>query len=182
MKIPRSFYFLRHGQTVDNMNGLLSGQGSNPPLSKTGEFQAKEAGLKLLSLGVEIELIATSPLHRATQTAEIVAGILKQPIQVIEEFQEWDLGEWEGQPLNSLESKFWGSDDPPGGETRLALKERLTRGFHKLNPNTSVLIVSHGGVWLTLRRLLKLPPIKMPNCLPHIIKPNGDSQWTAEPI
>jgi broad specificity phosphatase PhoE len=181
MKIPKSFYFVRHGQTEANANGLLCGDKWDLRLSALGRDQAEVAGRDLQPMASNIDWIASSPLLRATETAVAIAKIIDRPVQVIAQFSEWNLGDWEKQSLQAIAEKYWGSEDPPNGESRAAIKTRILDGLEKCFSTSSVLIVSHGGIWLNLRRLLKLPKLKMPNCAPHLIKNNG-SDWIAEDL
>jgi probable phosphoglycerate mutase len=65
----RSFYFIRHGQTDWNAIGRMQGQ-SDIPLNATGLQQAKEAAEKFV--GLDIDRIVSSPLKRASVTAQII--------------------------------------------------------------------------------------------------------------
>ena len=64
------FYFIRHGQTVWNVENKICGA-TDIPLTKHGISQAEAAGKKLLSLGIKADEILSSPLCRAKETARI---------------------------------------------------------------------------------------------------------------
>lgn len=65
-------YFLRHGQAVPRSGG--SEAAVNRPLSDAGAVAMAHEAWVLARLGVRPDLILTSPLERATQTAGIVAS------------------------------------------------------------------------------------------------------------
>ena len=62
-------YVVRHGQTNWNVKGKIQGK-SDIELNEKGIEQAKE--LKELIKNYDINLIISSPLKRAKQTAEII--------------------------------------------------------------------------------------------------------------
>jgi uncharacterized phosphatase len=63
--------FIRHGQTDWNLNKQLQGS-SDIPLNDTGRAQARDAVTTLE--GVDWEVIVSSPLSRARETAAIIAA------------------------------------------------------------------------------------------------------------
>src|SRR5437899_2894912 len=71
---------VRHGQTDENISGRISGQGP-VPINARGQEQARVAAEVLAPLG--ITHIFSSPLVRARQTAEFLAGHLQKPIEEI---------------------------------------------------------------------------------------------------
>ncbi len=64
-------YFLRHGDVAD-----YSVDDASRILSEKGEEQAAIVGKALVTLGLNIDYILSSPLSRAKQTADIVGDIL----------------------------------------------------------------------------------------------------------
>tara|TARA_Y100000590_G_scaffold115952_1_gene132343 strand:+ start:3412 stop:4077 length:666 start_codon:yes stop_codon:yes gene_type:complete len=64
--------FLRHGQAENNTKKILAGRTPGINLTEEGKKQAEQAGEMLKSLN--ISAIYTSPIDRATQTAEIVGN------------------------------------------------------------------------------------------------------------
>lgn len=69
--------FFRHGPAV--AVGTAGVAESDRPLTKDGRRKTLEAARGLLSLDLGIDAVYTSPLPRALETAEIVAGVLKLP-------------------------------------------------------------------------------------------------------
>ena len=91
-------YLIRHGQTVKNKENVLQGR-SNSPLNEAGKQQAKAAREKLKEAGVSFDKVYTSPLIRAVQTAEIIAGDV--PLIVDDRLIEMDYGPYEGMELKN---------------------------------------------------------------------------------
>ena len=74
---PTAFWFLRHGETDWNAEGLSQGH-TDIPLNAVGITQARRAALALVDRG--IATIIASPLSRALHTAEILAEALALPV------------------------------------------------------------------------------------------------------
>jgi phosphohistidine phosphatase len=64
-------YFLRHGLAGDR--GEWQGDDAKRPLTTEGKDKMKRAAVMIRKLGIKPDLIITSPLVRALQTAEVVA-------------------------------------------------------------------------------------------------------------
>lgn len=69
-------FIARHGQDLDNFNGILNGQ-RDQPLTDKGIEQANELANKIKVTNIIFEKIYSSPLQRAYKTAEIIADTLK---------------------------------------------------------------------------------------------------------
>lgn len=67
-------YFLRHASAGHHK--VLPKQDEERPIDKIGERQSREMGRALAALDVEVDTVVSSPLVRAVQTAELVAGEL----------------------------------------------------------------------------------------------------------
>jgi broad specificity phosphatase PhoE len=72
----KKLYFIRHGLSEMNKSGHFAGT-IDTPLAEEGRAQAKMAGIKAREL--RIDLIVTSPLIRASETAEIIARQIGYP-------------------------------------------------------------------------------------------------------
>lgn len=98
-------YLVRHGQTEMNLQGRIQGQG-DAPLTEAGRTLAAKIGQKLAEdIGNSAASIFTSPLGRATQTAEIIADTLHNETSVIEDqrLAEVNLGEWDGLTIAEID-------------------------------------------------------------------------------
>ncbi len=103
--------------------------------------------------------IVSSPLQRCRQFAEHVAQQTALDLQVEEQWQEIDYGDWDGMLLSEWRQqaadqfrefrKDLSKLSPPNGEDYLAFKDRVLTAWESLaeKPDGShVLVVTHGGV------------------------------------
>ncbi len=157
----------RHGQTDWNAEGRIQGH-LDIPLNELGRSQAKKLILPAQRLGAQ--MILTSDLSRASESAEIVSAHLKIPILADERLREIHLGKAQGktrgeietefgteisdrlgkQPLSDMDVTLLGSEsgDEVWRRATTAITETLL-----LHPEIKRLAVaSHGGV---LRRLIQ---------------------------
>lgn len=139
----------RHGQTTWNVENRFQGQ-SDIPLSETGVAQAERAARMLAAL--KPDKIYSSDLSRAASTAGALALITGLPVTLDKDLRERSGGAWEG--LTDIEiRKGWperrASWDPPDGETRLAVADRvsgaLTRIAAELDDGELAVVASHGA-------------------------------------
>jgi probable phosphoglycerate mutase len=126
---------------------------SDVPLTDTGVHQAVAAAKRLASAGIDV--IVTSPLLRATMTAQEVAAVTGVPIVAEEGFRETDFGAWEGLTFAEVRERWpaevtnWLADPavaPPGGESFDEVSERVTDALHRVlagRERQRILIVSH---------------------------------------
>ncbi|MGL4307873.1 MAG: histidine phosphatase family protein [Cetobacterium sp.] len=149
-------YFIRHGQTEWNTQGMMQGR-NNSPLTTEGKEQAKKLS-KYLENEVFTALLS-SPLGRAMETAEIIKGNRDQSIDTIDEFQEIAMGKVEGIPRSEFEItypeeffNFWNdaSKYNPSifeGESYADVLLRAKEGLKKLisiYPEGKIIVVTHG--------------------------------------
>lgn len=95
------FCFIRHGETNWNQERRIQGRIDNI-LNETGKNQAKEVGELLKKEGINWDIIITSPLKRAYETATIIQSILQPKLKVIAipAFQEREFGKAEGMAIS----------------------------------------------------------------------------------
>ena len=176
----KKLYFIRHGLSEANKAGIWSGQ-SETPLSSEGRHQAKTAGIK--AMGLEIDLIISSPLGRARQTAEIIANELSYPVDKIrfsELLRERSWGDLEGTPHGNADS-IEDLDSVANIETSEQLIKRADKALKYLEslPAEHILVVSHGTLGRALRHhiLEGMPFVNKPG-VPGVTLPNGEViQW-----
>jgi alpha-ribazole phosphatase len=164
---------VRHGQTDWNSVGRFQGQ-MDIPLNPTGLEQAHAVARRLSTESPAA--IYTSDLQRARQTAEIIYRALpgdgRCPLIAESRLRELCFGEWEGLTYNQIQSsqphllQRWENDlehtAPPGGETLLALADRVQAAFHSIiqaYPDATILLVAHGGpLQMLISSALGMPP------------------------
>ncbi|MCH1983242.1 histidine phosphatase family protein [Ruminococcus sp. OA3] len=158
-------YVIRHGETTWNTQARLQGM-SDIPLNENGISLARETGEAMRD--IPFTRIYTSPLKRAVQTAELVAGERQLPIVKEDRLKEISFGEWEGLscsrdnyeiPSDSFEQFFrdpFQFTPPRGGESVMEVCRRtehfMDELLHELkNEQDTVLLSTHG---CTLRALM----------------------------
>jgi probable phosphoglycerate mutase len=169
---PTVTLLLRHGQTPLSAERRFAGIG-DIELTETGIGQAKLAGERLAARG-GVDVIVTSPLLRARQTAAEVAAATGAPVVADDDLRETDFGEWEGLTFAEAQQRWpdevtaWLSDPevaPPGGESFAAAGVRVRAGLARLldqYAEDTVVVVSHvTPIKMLLTEALLAPPEAM---------------------
>lgn len=145
---------LRHGQTDWNVDMRLQGV-SDIPLNERGRIQAKIAAPKV-ALG-NWDLVLTSPLSRARETAEIVSTALPGVALLTHELLlERSFGVAEGLTYEQWREQFGAIHHAEGAESIENLTERVENFLQDLAltyPGKRVLAVSHGAF---IRRVINI--------------------------
>lgn len=140
-------YLVRHGETAWNRELRIQGR-SDVPLNDIGRAQARATARVLSSR--RWDAIVTSPLARASETAEIIARELGLPAPVLfDALTARDYGEAEGLTDAELDTRYPGPARVPGRESRADVNARVLPALTSLaqaSPGGNVLVVSHGGV------------------------------------
>lgn len=146
--LESGFFFLRHGQTVANRDGVRSGGESDTRLTELGRDQARRAGLALHRLGVTPSLILASPLSRTIETAALLNAQFGLEVRTEPGLMERRLGAWNGQSIEATQPPLAAGVTPPGGESNAAFQARVIAAFRALVPLYArwPLIVSSRGV------------------------------------
>jgi len=159
---------IRHGQSEWNALNQFTGW-KDPGLTSKGVEEARNAGKIINNLKINFDLVFTSALIRAQNTAEIILKEINQPLSTIKNqaLNERNYGDLAG--LNKDDArKRWGDEQvhiwrrsfdipPPGGESLKDTGERVLPFFMKeILPNVckgrNVLVAAHGN---SLRSLVK---------------------------
>jgi broad specificity phosphatase PhoE len=151
--------FMRHGETTWNREGRVMGR---HPIDLDEHGRAQVASAIAVARLIAPDLIVSSPLNRARQSAEIIAeGIGDMPVAIDEDLSEVRYGRWEGMVYDEL------VDDPdyiryrehtldtptPGGETIPQVQSRGVGAVMRAiaaNPGKRILFVSHGDIIRTV--------------------------------
>jgi broad specificity phosphatase PhoE len=175
-----AFWFLRHGETDWNAQGISQGN-VDIPLNAVGLAQARSAALLLRGRG--IATIVASDLSRATVTAEIVGEALALPVRIDDGLREVAFGVQEGQKMTNWFSDWIdGAWTPQGAETFVALRARAVAAVNRaLALPPVVLVVAHGAMFRGLRSAMGLEAnVRTQNAMPLFCEP-GASGWTLTP-
>jgi 2,3-bisphosphoglycerate-dependent phosphoglycerate mutase len=147
-------FTVRHGLTELNRDKRVGGR-YDAPLIEEGRRQAREANGSFD--GTHFDVVISSPLSRALETAEIIAGVRREDVVVEEGCTERSFGEMEGltpaqvrERLPQVRYVRIGHVDyslnPPGGETFEQLRERARRFLErtlKLHGGKRILLFGH---------------------------------------
>ncbi len=152
-KQKKTVYFVRHGQSVDNVSPVI--QSIHSPLSEVGKQQAENIANVLSH--VSFELLIASPVKRAKQTAEYIAEKTKKDIVFSELFverikpSEIDGKPWEDKEAESIWRKWNESLCTPGsrvsdGENYDDIVERVDKALAYLEARqeSNIVVVTHG--------------------------------------
>lgn len=149
-------YIWRHGRTAWNAEQRIQGQ-TDVELDETGHAQAQAAVVRLARH--RPDLLISSDLRRAAQTAEYLAEATGLPIQFDERLRERNFGVWQGLTdeelarLHPAGFERWRSGDRSiaeeiGMESLEDLEKRATAAFldaAQANPGGTTVIAAHGG-------------------------------------
>jgi broad specificity phosphatase PhoE len=103
MPPPTRLYLIRHGQSAGNAEGRFGGHGPTP-LSDLGRDQAEKTAQALAKEGIDV--IYSSDLLRAVQTAEPLANMLGLPIHQSSSFRERHVGVLEGLTFDESKERY----------------------------------------------------------------------------
>ncbi|HYC79824.1 MAG TPA: histidine phosphatase family protein [Candidatus Binatia bacterium] len=149
--------FVRHGETEFNKHHQLMGQRIDAPLDEKGLEQAKEVIGKLPD---DFEIIYSSPLKRAAQTAEIIANHFSKAVEYNNNLKERDFGSLSGKTwhqideevgahLSELDEQLKYDYTPYGGETAEQVRSRLNTFIEEVrskHPDSKIVVVTHYGL------------------------------------
>jgi broad specificity phosphatase PhoE len=152
-------YIARHGQNEDNANGILNGH-RDLPLTELGREQATELGLGIKSAGLLFDVVYSSPLSRAYETATTAAKIADLPTpKKYDGIVERNFGVMTGQLASKIEELC--SPDiiktdtvtyflaPEGAETfddLVARGQNVLDDIRRQHIGQKVLLVCHGDI------------------------------------
>jgi probable phosphoglycerate mutase len=162
------FFLVRHGETEWNRDRRVMGRLG---VSLGNRGRAQVAALAPLLTGLGAEVVWTSPLERARETAEGIATALGGiAVHVDEGLTEVDYGSWEGRTFDELMSdaayhayhRDPESAQAPGGRERLVeVRDRTLAALARIaeaRPGGRAIVVSHGDpIRLVLAACLGMP-------------------------
>ena len=180
----KNILLIRHGQSEWNKLNLFTGF-KNIELSEQGIEEANKAGQNFKNLDIKFNIVFTSELKRAQETAKIILQNLDQwdflnnERKIISNINlnERDYGDLTGLNKKETAEKFgeeqvhkWRrgySDQPPNGESLEDVVRRVTKYFEEVikpaiqsDENDNILIAAHGN---SLRALLIVMNIYEPH-------------------
>jgi len=157
--VPKSgntYFTMRHGESEKNVMGIVTDAVDKYPLTEKGRQDITAS----LSDRPQFDLIISSPILRAKQTAELTAQTLGIPVEEIifdERVRELAYGDMEGKLIPEYSELCPRSQrfeiKIPGGESWNDLRQRTGEFLYEMetvHKNKNILIVSHGDPLLML--------------------------------
>lgn len=135
-----TLYLVRHGETVDNARQVMQGQ-TQGLLNDEGLRQARELSARLA--GEHFDAVVASDLHRAIQTATILAEPHGLAVATTPLLRERDWGGFTGRFIPDLKGEPW-PDDVESLEAMLQRARRFLDFLRSAYPDRRVLAVGHG--------------------------------------
>lgn len=149
-------YVIRHGECAGNKEGRIRGR-TDFPLNENGLLQAQALAAAMKTKG--LDMVFTSSLLRARQTAEIVASAAGVPCEARDGFINICMGPWENRRKAELaveypaEWRTWMAEPEelrlPGAETLDDVRVRATSELFRIVEEyrgKRVAVVTHRGV------------------------------------
>ena len=162
-------HFIRHGAIDETLAGKYIGT-TDVPLSDKGKLALRKLDYEMKYPFTQV--VFSSPLKRCTETCKILYPNLT-PL-IIANLSECNFGEWEGKTADELKDdadfRKWLAGDntvkPPRGESNADFVRRICKMFESIveglmkTGTTESVIVTHGGVIMTLLAVYGLPQAK----------------------
>jgi 2,3-bisphosphoglycerate-dependent phosphoglycerate mutase len=191
--MDRLLILVRHGQSEGNFRNIFTGW-TDLPLTQLGIAEAKAVGCRLKGHNIKFDVVFTSALRRATDTAAIILDTLGQTkVQLIRDkaLNERDYGQLTG--LNKDEARArWGAEQvqewrrsydipPPSGESLKDTAARvlpfyLVHILPRVMRCERVLVVGHGN---SLRALVMVLDKHTPETIPMLELATGEALMYA---
>lgn len=159
----------RHGRTAWNLERRFQGQ-TDIPLDEVGTAQAERSARLLASL--QPDLIFSSDLQRAADTARELGRVTGLPVSFDAGLRETYAGRWQGLTNEEIDRRYpeevaaWRRGEQVrrgGGEFESEVADRtvavIERGLEKLDDGGTLVVVTHGGAArVAIGRLIGLDP------------------------
>jgi|SaaInlV_165m_DNA_2_1040747.scaffolds.fasta_scaffold62198_2 phosphoserine phosphatase len=161
--INNDYYIVRHGESENNILEIDVSKIENKHLyglTEKGRGNIEKHAANYNSF----DYIFTSPLRRATETAEIFASHTKCPVIIDERLIELNFGDFDlsAYGASGISEKQMRADkelSQPNGENWRQLEERILNFYREINSKyhqKSILIVTHGVcVEILIENLIK---------------------------
>ena len=143
------WFLMRHGRDPEDFRGGWSSHS----LTEQGRREVVEAAKNIQEL--DFELILSSDLARARETAEIIARVCKKPLYLDVALREINNGDLAGLANDLAEKKYPNlyyknlafTESYPNGESPKAFFERMKQLYENMQAmEKNCLFITHGGV------------------------------------
>lgn len=165
-------YLVRHAESVMNAADRVQGR-HNPPLSPTGNQQARRLGDRLADQ--DLDAVYSSPLQRAYRTAEHIAEGQGIGVRLEPDLTALGYGEASGLPKEYVRHQITEasrSDDywtPRGGEEKEAFLDRVQDAMGRITDSheDDVCVVTHSAVARAFITLVENMPFTKAHTIPQ---------------
>jgi len=149
---PVQITFLRHGESQANLDKVGAGH-LDSPLTEKGREDARELGKKIDSKLYDI--VYSSDLVRASETAEIVFGDVHKEVTLDKRLREINFGDIAGK--SDEEVNKYRISGFPNGENYFQVRDRVISFLSEIidkHPGQRVAIAAHSGIWKVLENIV----------------------------
>lgn len=195
-----TFYYVRHGRTEFNRDGIIQGGRVDSPLVKESIPTVRETAKVLAD--VDFARCFVSPLGRARQTADLLLEGRNVEMRTLDDLREFDFGSIDGKLYKSNRLAFvrcFLKQDfsSLGGESGAEVRERVRHAFRKMykesSDGDSVLVVGHGAYvryvvqefakMTAFSRRLTSTTMRVPNAgIALVVAVDGEFELTCMPV
>lgn len=142
-------YFVRHGQTVWNVENKICGA-TDIELTEKGHQQGYETGRMIKEQGIKADALLYSPLIRAKETALHISEITGIPAVEEPRLKEQNFGKYESTARDGAEFKEAKKNfvcSYEGGESMLHLAQRIYNLLDDVKASDKTyILVAHNGI------------------------------------
>ncbi len=156
--VATTLVLVRHGVTAHTTEKRFSGglASANPGLSDEGRDQIRATGDWLSAIAEDVDVLVSSPVRRARESADILGELLGRPVVEEPGFAEMEFGAWDGLTFvevaerhqEDLDTWLGSLDTVPGGsgESFRAVEKRVLEARDRLlaeHTGKTIVAVSH---------------------------------------
>ncbi len=174
-----TIFLVRHGETVDNAAQIMQGQ-TQGELNEQGREQARQVAERLSA--EPVDAVVASDLHRAVQTAEIIAAPHGLPVMTTPLLRERDWGSFTGRYIPDLKGEVW-PDDIESEEALLLRARTFLLYLTTTYPDKRVVAVGHGIINKAVLAVYAQCPMRevqrMMNCEVRILSTSAVTMASA---
>ncbi len=143
------FYFIRHGETVWNVENKICGA-TDIELTPKGHQQAIDTGKMILEMKIKPDKILSSPLVRASETARHISEVTGIPMEIEPRLIEQNFGIYESTPRDGAkfhEAKKDLASRFGSGESMLQTAHRIYGLLDEIKEgDKEYILVAHNGL------------------------------------
>ena len=174
-----TIFLVRHGKTVDNAAQIMQGQ-TQGELNEPGRSLARQVAERLSA--EPVDAVVASDLHRAVETAEIIAAPHGLPVMTTPLLRERDWGSFTGRYIPDLKGEVW-PDDIESEEALLLRARTFLLYLTTTYPDKRVVAVGHGIINKAVLAVYAQCPMRevqrMMNCEVRILSTSAVTMASA---